>query len=560
MRTGLVVCLFCTAVSAGLESKTGYLGEPYLEWDLSWGGAPADLDGVQATAVFQHQDGLVLKSPMFYAAKEGVWKFRFTPLRIGQWQVRTEGPGSLGGQVGRVTVKAHPRGPVHGFIKAYGSKWGWSGTGEAFVPQLVMAKPPVTFWNQGQVDTEAIDAYVREFITEHGFTGFHLQGRAYWFGLERSHTMTSERKPLPPEERRLDERTFAVFEALILRTYQAGGMCHLWLWGSDNSGRNRSGPWGIGGHASPTARFLLRTIAARLGPLPGWSMGYGFDLDRWVHDPEGRWTQGPEVLPNWYQDFKETLGAWPHIIGARAHTCNFQDYPKHDHPPSTIFWHGDYAGYVNFRPAYGLYVETIDQVPGCLAFQEDRNRIRGGTRYAPKDYLDPYMVVRGLWHSTMAGGVANIWGNLSAEGNEGGSLPFNTGRIQGVPVRVKEQIKTYARFFFAERRFRTDLIRDNALTDFQHVYRLQPKPDAGNYNLCVCLRSQGTEPNHFVFYRENCGDILLDLSPMSGPQPAVAVDVRLPYREIVIGELTPCRQRWQAPYASDWAVAVGRFE
>ncbi|MAG93645.1 MAG: hypothetical protein CMJ48_07840, partial [Planctomycetaceae bacterium] len=42
---------------------------------------------------------------------------------------------------------------------------------------------------------------------------------------------------------------------------------------------------------------------------------------------------------------------------------------------------------------------------------EDRFRIRHSKTYADKDYTME-MTRRGLWHSTMAGGVANIWGHL----------------------------------------------------------------------------------------------------------------------------------------------------
>ena len=557
----LFLCVLVSVAAFGLEHKTGVLWEPYLEWKLEYSDQKLNEYDIHATAVFKHGDGQILRSPIFFSGEGDIWKFRFTGIRLGKWEITTEGPGSLGNQTGKVIVEPNPNKNAHGFVKAFGQKWGWSGTREAFVPQLAMGKPPSAFWKEGKVDTAAIDAYVHEFITGHGFTGFHLEGRAYWFGIDQTLTMTKDRKPLPEEKHGFDLRTFSVFEEIIQRTYKAGGMCHIWLWGSDNSGSSKSGPWGIGGHSGPTAKRLMRYIAARLGPLPGWSMGYGFDLDRWVHDPDGRWVKNPDVLPEWHRDFTEALGGWPHILGARAHTCEFKEYPKHDHPPKTIFWSGDYAGYVNFRPAYGLYVETIDQVPGQPAFQEDRYRIRESKRFAPKDYLDPNMMVRGLWHSTMAGGVANIWGNLSEKGNEGGSIPFDKGSINGAPVRIKTQIKTYSKFFFEKKRFRTDLIRDNSLTEFQDVYRLDPNPSDGNYNLCVCLRSEGPRRlKHFIFFRENCSEIPMDLSHMNGRQPAVAVDTRKLYHEIKLERLDPKHQVWSAPYKSDWAIAVGVFE
>ncbi|UCG58501.1 MAG: hypothetical protein JSU70_03130, partial [Phycisphaerales bacterium] len=40
-------------------------------------------------------------------------------------------------------------------------------------------------------------------------------------------------------------------------------------------------------------------------------------------------------------------------------------------------------------------------------------------------------------------------------------------------------------------------------------------------------------------------------------QNAVAVDTRKAYAELVLGGLSPAVRKWQAPYRSDWAIAVG---
>jgi hypothetical protein len=52
----------------------------------------------------------------------------------------------------------------------------------------------------------------------------------------------------------------------------------------------------------------------------------------------------------------------------------------------------------------------------------------------------------------------------------------------------------------------------------------------------------------------------MDLSTMKGPQSAVAVDALKPYQEIDLGILRCVKHDWKAPYASDWAIAVGRFD
>ena len=125
-----------------------------------------------------------------------------------------------------------------------------------------MAKSSEAYWDDEneRVGTEKIDRDIHVFINEHGFTGLHLsEGRGMWFDIHKSRTMEmGERDP--------DIRTFRVVEELISRTHKAGAMVHIWLWGSDGSGRNRSGSEGIGGPMSATEKRLLRYIAARAWP------------------------------------------------------------------------------------------------------------------------------------------------------------------------------------------------------------------------------------------------------------------------------------------------------
>jgi hypothetical protein len=46
---------------------------------------------------------------------------------------------------------------------------------------------------------------------------------------------------------------------------------------------------------------------------------------------------------------------------------------------------------------------------------------------------------------------------------------------------------------------------------------------------------------------------------MEGAQMVVAVDTKVLYKEIEVGELTAREHVWDAPYLSDWAIAVGNF-
>ena len=98
-----------------------------------------------------------------------------------------------------------------------------------------------------------------------------------------------------------------------------------------------------------------------------------------------------------------------------------------------------------------------------------------------------------------------------------------------------QMIKTYSRFF--ARRFRNEM-----------------RPAAQG----MCL--QVPAGTHYVFYAEDTGTMMLDLTAMAGVQPAVAVDTLRPYQELPLGRLTATETSWQAPYRSDWAIAVGVFK
>ena len=167
----------------------------------------------------------------------------------------------------------------------------------------------------------------------------------------------------------------------------------------------------------------------------------------------------------------------------------------------------------------------VEPLPPFLV-EEDRFRLRNRPDWAYKDY-SAELTRRGLWHSAMAGGIANIWGNLLPTADEGGSRPYP----------IKDQVKTYARFF--EGRF---------LKEMETVY---DGPE---------LRLVTPEGTHAIVYREDADVVRLDLSGMQEALPAVAVDAKAPYREIEVGPLAPGRHTWEAPYRSDWAIAIGTFD
>ena len=479
--------------------REGLQYAPYLEWRLgnpSYEGNPYDLI---ALATFEHEKtGEKRTTGMYYDGDNG-WCFRFTGTRVGLWSFVTKSDDpDLDGKRGRVDIAPNPDPNIKGFITHVGSKWarpvGADGELEAFVPQLVMCANLPRLHN----NPEKIDADIETFLVQHGFNGFHVMGSCHWFDLN---VLGSDE--IESDDPNPDPRTFEAAELLITKTHAAGGMVHFWMWG-DEQRHWTPVRWGKNGDAD---RRLQRYLAARLGPLPGWSMGYGFDNFEWVEEAD---------LRLWHEHLHEQFG-WPHLLGARNATDRLEQ----------IYDGLDYSSYEQHRPDYRRYVEVIDLHPGKPSFSEDRFRIRAQNQFSAKDY-DMDMTRRGLWHSTMAGGVANIWGCLGDQDSDLGSKPYPN----------PEWIKTWSEF-----------LRDRFTVDMTRAERVADSP-------CLARPTRA----HYVIYKEDAETIALDLSGMDGAQTAVAVDTKKPYAPIDLGELQPEGQTWTAPYVSDWALAIGRFE
>ncbi len=456
-------------------------------------GNPFDL---VASAKFVHSaSGEQRKTEMFYNGGN-TWKFRFTGASPGLWTFTTSSSDKeLNALSGKVRVDPAPS-KSYGFTTHKGSRWvrprGPKATPTAFVPQFVMYASPRSYYN----NPAKIDADINTFFVQHGFNGFHTYLACYAFDINKDSYDEIADDPNP------DFRTFEALELLITKTHAAGGVVHIWAWG-DDSRHTTPTRWGINGAVD---KRLQRYIAARLGPLPGWSMGYGFDLWEWVKGPQ---------LAEWHDYLRQHFG-WPHMLGGR-------NYRETEWVQLTEAL--DYSSYEQWRPDYDKYVRTVEDRPSKPSFSEDRFRLRDPSPYPEKDY-DEEMTRRGLWHSAMAGGVANIWGNLVNSPADGTSAPYPHPHWS----------RTYADFF--RDRFLPEMVRDNTITDG------------------VCLRTP--DWRRFVFYRENTDSVSMDLSKMPVAMRAVAVDTLQPYKEIDLGTMKPGKRKWTAPHKSDWAIAVGK--
>ncbi|MFP4143832.1 MAG: DUF5060 domain-containing protein [Phycisphaeraceae bacterium] len=520
----VLACLLSSVAAArdmGTTSTTLY--GKHLEWRLknpSYDGNPFDLD---ARVIFTHKDTKQkLTTGMFYDDHHS-WRWRFTGTQPGRWTFRTvSADPQLHGRTGTVNVVDDPT--AHGFIVGRGTRWARQvGTSDykAILPNHVMYHShPDVYHNKPWV----LSSDLKTFVDDHGFTGLHVPDVAgHWFDLDSDGTVTSDM--VNP-----DPRTFQALEQLITAANGYGASVHFWTWG--DSSRGTTSNQLQGGQNGAVDQRLQRYIAARLGPLQGWTMGYGFDLDEWTTNDQ---------MQEWRDRINGHSG-WDHLLSGRSLGPNSGT----DHS-SDVGWHVglDYAGYEHHRPTYAVYLAAlrarIDGEPvGKPVMSEDRFRVRNRA----KDYT-PEETRRGLWQATMAGGVANIWGNLRRE--DGTIIDHD---VKSLTYPNREQIKTWSTFFVENDRFTLDMEVDNRIT-------------GGMEKMQVALH--GDESGMTVVYAEDTDTIELNLAHLRdthqwfGTVGLTLVDTTEAYREIDLGESELIDMELDlTPHGgvSDWAVLI----
>src|SRR5690625_3790413 len=502
------LALLLTSGWSGLHGseldQTGTLWAPVIEWSLenrSWSGNPFDLE---ASATFVHSEsGETRKTPMFYDGGN-TWKFRFTATRTGTWTVTTASSNSnLNGKTGTIEISPNPNPNVKGFIVASGNKFakqvGENGELHGFVPNVYMnlqkfGNPEKCGWTNLSptfTDPNVFSAYLDE-VEEHGSnTAFALVANQ-WFQIGE------------PDARRHnsedpDLQTFRALEQAIQMAHSRDMHLHIWAWGDES---RRWTPVQVGGVNGTPDRRIQRYIAARLGPLPGWTMGFGFDLFEWAD---------AEKVSAWERNINSQSG-WKHLLMARSDRA----FPDVKSLP---------AGGFDDKPERDFYSAAVDllaKASGRPAQFERR------FSYLRDDVWTMENTRRAFWQFTLAGGTGSIWG----------LYPPNCSAYVKGTYPNPHQMRTHREFW--DNRFRVGMERANHLSNDRDT---------------LVLRDE----NHAVFYRENTRSIHLNLSDLDGPQPAIAVDTLRPYEEIDLGMLDAANQTWSAPYQSDWAIAIGAF-
>ena len=523
------------ARSVDLGSKTAKMWE-CVEWTLdnpSFDDNPFDL---VATVTFDHgASGAQHVTEMFYVG-DGQWSFRFTGTALGRWSFRTssEDP-ELDGHSGRARVTRNGDPSIKGFLTHQGSKYAIRTGNDAHLEGYLLN----VYMNQQDYEQQhehptrilghpdrahLIDRYWED-TRDNGFEVYFLSVFYSWFRMGAL-SIDDFSGGADPDLDQPDPALFDTLELAIKHVHERGGRAHIWAWG-DNGRKQTPNRLGDGFRGQRHQR-LIRYIAARLGPLPGWTINFGFDT---IEMPNA------EADCIWWADQMNRLMGWPHILSSRgwdsdsfgAHSYagfggNPYDLETTDKGP---------ADYEEIKQD----LETHKDKPSIYEERHTYNRWQCWPSSVPDpDGLDETGCRRLIWWEAMAGGMGGFFGHFSTRFNDYG--PFNPDGPCGYhPDSLKRAFRTHREFWRG--RFLLDMQPESDLTDG------------------YCLASE--DGKQCIFYKEQAASVRLDLSGADGALPAIAVDTKAEYQEVPLGKLPAAAYIWNAPHESDWAIAVGRF-
>lgn len=531
----LVLALPACATDLGTRDARMWEYEEFSVANPSWSGNPFD---VVATVTFSHPEE-TRQTGMFYAGDD-TWKFRFTGTRTGEWRFTTSSEDDdLDGHSGRIRVEPRKDRNIKGFLTSAGNKYAVMDadiedlTGHVF--DVYMNQQD--FEQQYRHRSRILGAPGREHLIadywrdtrENGFDTYFFAVFYSWFrmgalGIDDFSSGDDTDLDTP------DPALFEVLETAITHAHRRGGRTHIWAWG-DNQRKQTPNHLGDGFRGERHKR-LIRYIAARLGPLPGWSMNFGFDTIEMPNaEADGAW---------WADQLNRTMG-WPHILTSRGWS-------------DESFGANSYAGFggqpyeletTDKGPVdYAEILEDMRADPGKPSIYEERhtyNRWRCWMHPVDDpDRLDETGSRRLIWWQTMAGGMGGVFGHFSERFNEAG--PFDPDGPCGYhPESLKQAFRTHTRFW-QDGRLRLDM---------------QPAGECAAGDAAYCLA--GEDRRHFIVFAEDTDAVTVDLSGMPDAQPVVAVDAKAAYQETDMGTLTPGRHTIELDHTSDWALAVGDF-
>jgi hypothetical protein len=501
----------------------------------SWSGNPFDL---VATVTFTHANE-VRVTEMFYAGND-TWKFRFTGTRTGVWRFSTSSSDTdLDGHHGAITVSPRANADIKGFLTHLGNKYAVMEEDidhlQGYVYQVFMNQQDYEqqYNHSSRILGNAARAnLVDDYWNDTLDNGFNTYFFAVFYSWFRIGALSIDDFPGPADPD-LDQPDLALFDTLefaIKYAHQRGGRAHIWAWG-DNDRKQTPNHLGDGFRGARHRR-LIRYIAARLGPLPGWSMNFGFDTVEMPNaEADGAW---------WADELNRTMG-WPHILTSRGwDDTSFGAHSYAGFGGSPYELQSTDKGPANYHEIR-INMKAHDDKPSIYEERHTYNRWRCWPGSVPDpDRLNETGCRRLVWWETMAGGMGGFFGHFSERFNQYG--PFRPAGPCGYhPESLKRAFRTH-REFWKQGRLKLDMSPDN-----RRVSR------ATGY----CL--VGADKKQLVFFVEDTDSVTIDLSDVPGSQPAIAVDTKADYHEIDKGFLKAGLHTIHLNQTSDWVIAIGEF-
>lgn len=278
----------------------------------TWSGNPFDL---VATVTFTHARE-VRTTEMFYAGYD-TWKFRFTGTRTGVWEVSTFcSDADLNGHTGSVSVTHRADSSIKGFLTHVGNKYAIMEEDidhlEGYIYQVFMNQQDYEQQHKhfsrilGHPSRTSLIANYWDNTQDNGFNIYFFAVFYSWFRMGAlSIDDFSDNADADLDQPDLD--LFDTLEFAIKYAHKRSGRTHIWAWGDND--RKQTPNHLSDGFRGKRHRRLIRYIAARLGPLPGWTMNFGFDTIEMPNaEADGAW---------WADQMSRTMG-WEHILTSRG--------------------------------------------------------------------------------------------------------------------------------------------------------------------------------------------------------------------------------------------------
>ena len=513
MKLKLFFCSIIFLISASshyAQHREAILWE-HEEWSIvnnSFSGNPFDL---VAKVRFVHVSGKHKhETEMFYAG-DSIWKYRFTGTALGKWTYKTESVDpELDGITGTVVVKENSNPDIKGFLTHVGNQYAiWSGNQpelSAYWFNVYMdgVKFPSSVgglnkkaYHESPFFNYRSTTHIKDYIQATKNVGFDI----IFIIPGHPHVWTDGTTVGNGKNPRLE--TFDILDSLIIIAHNQGSLIHLWMWGDQ---QREATPIPLeGGINGLVDQRLQRYLAARLGPLPAWSMGYGFDLHEWTNTDE---------LNKWASFMHEHMG-WDHLLSARGYIIKGKNN-------------------INSYDGYGRKVPLTSSNAGPANFLEVLENMQSDTSM-PHFYEERHIYLRKGHNLDMDGTRQLIWWNMMA-GGMGCWFGFfdNSPYNEAKPYPNPEQIITAKRFW-----------NNHFILGMKSIYHTDTpmliSPDE----------------KKLIIYQEETDKVNLDFTKLQGKVfQAVAIDTKKEYKEIKLKGLKTSGKIWEAPYASDWVVII----